>query len=210
MKTYMTALLAFLVLMGGTVPVGYAEEKAKSTPPHLEMLDHATMEKLAKLGAASEQNRILAKLIGAWDFDLKYWANKDSELQLSTGTVVNEMVLGDRFLSSKIVVMLNIGGENIPYEGWNIQGYDTIKKAYTSVLVDTMGTGMMTGAGQYNEKLKTIEEKGSFTHPLIDKQRKYRSELQFTSDDTYKQTLFIPDNSGKEFKVLEIEYRRQR
>jgi hypothetical protein len=209
MKKYFTALLAFFVLIGGVVSDGYAEEKIR-TAPRVGMLDDATMGKLSKLGAPSEQHHILSALIGAWDYDLKYWEKKDSEPQLSTGTIVNEMILGGRFLSGKTNVILNIGGQNIHYEGWSILGYDTIKKAYTSVLVDTMRTGMITGAAQYNEKLKTLEEKGHFTHPLMDKERAYRSELQFTSDDTHKRTVFITDKSGKEFKVLEIEFRRRR
>ena len=209
MKNYMTAVLAFLVLMGGSVHAEYAEEKAKVAPPPNEMLEGATMEKLAKLGAASEQHRILETLAGAWNFDLKYWTNKDAEPQLSTGTVTNEMILGNRFLSGKIAMILNIGGENIHYEGWNIQGYDTIKKAYTSVLIDKIHTGVTTGAGQYNEKLKTLEEKGHFTHPLMDKEGTYRSELQFTKDDAYKQTVFIAGKSGKEYKVLEIDFSKQ-
>ena len=209
MKNYFTVLLALFVLIGGISSDGYAAEKNRTTL-RLEIVDDATMEKLSKLGGPSEQHRILSALIGAWDYDLKYWEKKDSEPQLSTGTIVNEMILGGRFLSSKTNVILNIGGQNIPYEGWSIIGYDTIKKVYTSVLVDTMRTGMMIGTAQYNEKLKTLEEKGHFTHPLIDKERAYRSELQFTTDDTYERTVFITDSSGKEFKVLKIEFRRQR
>jgi len=208
MKKYMTALLALLVLTGGSVSYAHAAEKAKEPPTRFEKLDEATMEKMAKLGAAHEENRILASLIGTWDFDLKFWSSKDAEPQLSTGTVTNEMVLGNRFLSGKMMVVLNIGGENVPYEGWSLEGYDTFKKAYTSVMVDKVHTGITTGTGQYDEKSKTLEQKGSFTHPLLDKERKYRSVLEFTEGNAYKRTVYIADKSGKEFKLLEIDYRR--
>lgn len=208
MKKYMTALMTFLVLAGISLGV-HAQEKAAAFPP-LERMDTAAMEKLAKLGVAHEQNRILASLIGTWDFDLKYRSGKDAEPQLSTGTVTNEMVLGNRFLSSKMIVVLNIGGENIPFEGWGFEGYDTASKAYTSVMLDKLHTGITTGAGQYDEKARTLEQKGSFTHPLRDKEGKYRSVLEFTSDDTYKRTVFITGKDGKEFKLLEIDFRKQR
>jgi len=210
MKNYMTAVLAFIVLMGAGVPNGYAGEKAAARAPRIEMLDDATMTKMRKLGMADEQNRILASIVGAWDFDLHFWSKEDSDPQFSTGTAANEMIFDNRFLSSKMLVILNIGGETIPYEGWSLEGYDTIRKAYTSVLIDKMHTGITTGAGQYNEKTKTLEQKGSFTHPLIDRESRYRSELEFTSDDTYKRTVYITGKDGREFKALEIDFRRQR
>ena len=187
----------------------YAEEKHVSAP-RIEMLDDATMDKLVKLPEPSAPHQMLSSLIGTWYYTIKYWTKEGADAQISTGLITNEMILDGRFLSSKTSLLLNIGGQYIPYEGWGILGFDTIKNIYTSVWVDTMRTGMMTGTGKYNEQLKAIEEKGFFTHPLIKKEQAYRSELQFTSDDIHKRTVFITDKSGKEFKVLEIEFSRQR
>ena len=199
-------LFALLFLTYGATP-GYAAKKAGNVP-HIELLSKATMQKLIEKGSPSEQHQILASLSGIWDYDLKYWSKKGSEPQLSNGTVDNKMVLGDRFLSSKINIILNIGGQSIPYEGWLFLGYDTIKKAYTSILIDTMHTGITEGEGQYNRKTKTLVEKGMFTHPLMDKEHTYRSEIQFTNSNTYKETVFIKDSGGKEFKVLELDFHR--
>jgi hypothetical protein len=207
MKTYFFAFLALVIAT--SIPLtAHAVEVTKSKAK-IELLDEAAMQRLGGRGTSSTQHEILPALVGDWSFDLKYWSKKDAEPQLSMGTVKNEMVLGDRFLSSKASVMLNIGGQNIPYEGLYLLGYDTIKKSYTSVLADTMHTGITTGLGQYNEKLKTLDGKGSFTNPLMDKEHAYRSELQVEGSDTYKLTFFIPDIAGKEFKVLELSFRRK-
>jgi hypothetical protein len=192
------------------VQAAHKAQATARTAQRVEILNAATMKELEKQGAPSEQHRLLSSLAGKWAFDLKYWAKKDAEPQLSTGTATNEMVLGDRFLSSKIFAMLNFDGQVLPYQGWNILGYDTVTKSYTSVLLDTMRTGMAIGSAQYDGKLKTLKESGHFTFPLIGKERTYRSEIQLIDDNSYKQTVFIADGSGKEFKVLELDFRRPR
>ncbi|OIN85547.1 MAG: hypothetical protein AUJ12_09030 [Alphaproteobacteria bacterium CG1_02_46_17] len=201
--------LPLFFLMITFISHAYAEEK-HVTAPRIEMLGDDTMKKLLQYGESTEQRQMLTSLVGEWDYDLKYWTNKNSEPQFSTGSVVNEMILGDRFLSSKTSVILNIGGQSIPYEGWGVLGYDTTKNAYTSVWVDTLSTGTTVGIGQYNKKTNTLEEKGRFTFPLLKNEQEYRSELELTNDETHKKSIFISDNSGKEFKVLELEFRRKR
>lgn len=209
MKFCFSLLLMMPFLMGGFVSDGYAAEKAKISP-HIEFLDKETMQKLAKPGTALEDpHHILPMLMGAWDFDLKYWSGKDDGAQTSTGTVTNETVMGGRFLSGKANIILNIGGQNIPYEGWTLFGYDGVRKQYTSVLLDSLYAGMTVGSGQYNEKTKTLEEKGSFADPVTGKERTYRSELQFVNADSFKRTVYVSGASG-EFKVLEMDFRRKR
>ena len=204
-KIILTCVCVSALLMGGSFSGAYAAETSRPTT-RIELLTKDSIKKLAKI---DEEHSILPALSGNWDFDLKYWSNKDSEPQLSTGTATNEMILGGRYLSSKANVVLNIGGQNIPYEGHYILGYDSVKKSYSSALVDTMHTGVTTGVGHYNEKSKTLEAKGSFSHPVIGKERVYRFELQMTNDDGYRQTVFMDDDSGKEFKVLEMDFRKK-
>lgn len=147
--------------------------------------------------------------MGTWYYDLKYWAKEGAAPQVSSGTMINEIALGERFLSSKTALILNIGGQNIPYEAVGFLGYDTAKKAYISVWLDTMRTGVMTGEGQYNEEKRTITEKGSFRHPLIEKEQAYRSEVQFIDDNTHKRTIFLIGRSKADFKVIEMEFQRR-
>ena len=208
MKTYFFAFFVLLIFVSNIPSIPFAAESERQIP-HISLLNKSTMEDLTRFGAPSEQHRILSSLIGNWDYDLKYWQKKDAEPQISSGSASNEMVMGGRFLSSKANASLNIGGQAIPYEAWHLLGYDTIKKSYTSILIDTMHTGITTSVGQYNEKLKRLEEKGTFTHPLLDKERTYRSELTLEGSDAYKQTIFIFDNVGKEYKVVELSFRRK-
>ena len=206
MKKHLLVLPVVCILVLAISPNGYAANKAPTTS-HIELLDKATMEKLVIVEAPANQH-FLSDLMGDWDFDLKYWSKKDADWELSTGTATNEMILGGRFLSSTLRTVLNIGGNTIAYEARSFLGYDAGRKSYTSTLIDTLHSGVTTGSGQYNEKTKSLEEKGTFTNPAIGKERGYRSELQITGAG-YKRTVFITDTAGQEFKVLEIDFRRK-
>jgi len=207
MKNYFAALLALLFFAGSfAFPVQAGQESSKA--PQIKLLEDVTLKKLTKAEEPAEQHRMLSTLSGTWHYNLQYWTDENAEAQTSSGLMTNEMVLGEKFLSSKTVLIINAGGQNIPYEGWGLLGYDAAKKVFTSVWADRGQVGMITATGKYNAETKTIEEKGSFTHPLLEKEQTYRSELQFTENDTYKRTIFIVGASGKEFKVLEAAFSR--
>lgn len=207
MRTIYTIIIAVLLFSGASLSLALAEDKKPSTA-QIEMLDIKQLEKARKAAEPAEQQSILAALGGKWLFDLNFYSKKGADAQLSNGRVENEMILGGRFLSSKMDLILNVGGESLSYQGLNVIGYDNIKKVYTSTLIDNMRTGIANGEGKYDEKNKTLEIKGRLNHPLFDKERAYRTIIQFFDDNKYTQTIFMADKSGGEFKLIEIEYHR--
>ena len=208
MKKYF-AVLGGLFILTGISSFGHAEDKSKATTAKIEMLDDEVMEKLTKAAEPTEQHQLLSALAGRWYYEVRYWTKEGADPQISTGITTNEMILGGRYLLTKTSLILNVGGQNIPYEGHGMLGYNPVENTFTSVWADSMHTGFVTSNGQYNEKSKTIEEKGSFTHPLMAGRQAYRSTLQFTDDGTYKRTFFITGKSGREFKAVEITYERR-
>ena len=203
------ALLAVLMTSTGVTSAA----QAKGNPGdimQIEKLDDASVKKLQQLAAPTAQHQMLASLAGTWNFTASFWVNENADPQMSGGAMTNEMAVGGRFLSSKTTLILNVGGQNIPYEGWGLLGYDSASNVFTSVWADTLHSGMITGTGKYNEKQKTIEEKGRFTLPLTGKEQSYRSELQREGDDAYRRTIFTTGASGREFKVVDIEFKRRK
>lgn len=209
MRNNLFSLLFLAVFVCGAMAAQAQEKTEARKPPEVRILENAVIDKLAKSAEPAEQQQLLAGLEGKWYYDLKYWDKEGAEPQTSSGMMVNQMVLGGLFLQSETTLLLNIGGQNISYAGRGMLGYDAAKKAYTSVWADNMNTGIITGTGTYDEKLNAIEEKGVFMNPLIGKERAYRSVLQLSDDGTYKRTLFIAGDSGKEFKAIEITFERR-
>lgn len=209
MKNLILAVLMVVMIGVSGLQRVQAEDGKAPVVPHVELIDDATMKKILAATEPSEHMRVLSPMIGKWYYELKYWAKKDADPQLSSGLVDNQMMFGGRFLSSQLNLILNIGGQNIHYEGTNFIGYDAVKGVFVTALLDTMHTGIVIGEAQYDEEKKTLQEEGRFTHPLIGKEQDYLSELHFNSEDTYTRTIRITDSAGQEFKMLEIEFRRR-
>lgn len=170
----------------------------------------ASFQKMKQRGRASDSDNtaILAPLAGEWNYVATFWANADAEGARSDGTTTNEMVLNDRFLASSVVGVLNIDGKAAPIKGQGMIGYDSTKKAFTSVWADTLSPGMMLGKGSYDSKTKSIKETGQFINPLTGTQDNFSSQIDFTGPRTYKKTLYVVGKSGKQTKLMEIEYTR--
>ena len=208
MKFFWTALLVLFSFTAGNVSQSFAEERI-TTPPQIDLIDDAIMEKLLQASEASEQSQLLIPLEGTWYYEFKYWVRDDAEPQISSGTATSEMILNGKYLLTKTNLILNIGGQNIPYGGWGLLGYDELKKSYVSVWADNLHAGFITGSGHYDEKQNAIEQKGSLKNPLDTKDRSYRSVIQFIDSENYTQTFFIIGNSRKEFRTIEVNFERK-
>lgn len=213
MKKHKSLLFVFPILACVVLTPVYASENVKDQkqaeaykPP-----GHAILEKMMERSMPSEKtgHSILPRLSGTWNYSASFWTDSKTEPQKTMGTVTNEMIMDGRFLSSDSLGTLSIGGSTVDAKSRGLIGYDTVKKAYTSVWVDTLGSGMMIGQGKYDEKEKVIKETGKFTDPLDGVEKTFRSELRFSDDGSYKRTIFTANKAGKEAKLMEIEYTRK-
>jgi hypothetical protein len=209
-----TAAPAYVAALAGEDPVHeHGAQKARShatTAPQL--LDESVVKKMLDSGKPSEANhfKILALLSGDWYYKAAVWAVPGAEPRWTTGTITNQMVMENRFLSSKVGGFLDLGGQKVLLTGQGFLGYDNAKKSFTSVWIDTMTTGTMIGAGQYDKKDNAIKETGQFTNPLTGREEGFRSELKFTDEENYKRTIFVIGKSGKESKLMEFDYSKRR
>jgi len=207
MKKFVAVVSTLSVLVGGVITPVYADKASPNTKDIV--FSAAAIEEMTKLGMPSKMHEVLAPLIGTWEYTVTVWMSPEAKPEQSTGTSVNELILGGRFVSSKVTGILRMGDNFVPFEGQGLIGYDNTKKEFTSTWIDTMGTGIMVGSGKYDEKEKSIKETGHFTSPMKDGEQKFRSELQFTSADTYKYIMYTSEKGGKELKNMEIEYKKK-
>jgi uncharacterized protein DUF1579 len=225
-KKYKALLFTLSVLACVMVAPGYVPALAGQDPVHERgsqkphshattaspLLDESVVRKMLDSGKASEANHVnvLGQLAGDWYYTAAIWAVPGAEPRRTTGTVTNQMVMENRFLSSKVGGFLDLGGQKVLLTGQGYLGYDNSKKSFTSVWFDTMTTGMMIGGGQYDKKDNAIKETGQFTNPLTGREERFRSELQFTDAENYKRTIFVIGKSGKESKLMEFDYSKRK
>ena len=98
-----------------------------------------------------------------------------------------------------------------PFEGIAVTGYDNLREEYESIWIDNMGTGIMKSTGSYDAKKKTIHLSGNFSCPMTqEKNRWNRSEWKRNNKNKYTYTSYQKGPDGKEFKAMQITYRREK
>ncbi len=192
----MMMVFSMVLLLGSTVQAAEAEVPAA---------DPAAMQKMQALMSPGEAHKALEAFTGKWTYTGKFWMTPDSEAQEMTGTAVNEMIYGGRFLKQEFEGPWM--GQT--FNGLGFTGYDNIKGEYISIWIDSMATGIMTAAGDYNPDRKKLSLSGENSCPLTgEKDRKGRSDWTVTDADhnTYASYSYTPE--GQEYKVMEINYTR--
>lgn len=173
-----------------------AEEKAK----HDEM-----MAKWMAYATPNENHKVLEQLAGNWDTSMKVWMPGKETAEESTGTSSIQTIMGGRFIQQ------TFAGTHMgqPFEGIGITGYDNQKKKYQSIWIDNMGTGMMTSTMNYDAAAKTFSEEGSFSCPMKGEDLNYRAVIKIIDETHYSYEMFTTDETGKESKMMEIQYTRK-
>lgn len=142
----------------------------------------------------------LAKGVGEWNHTLKMWMAPDATPTESTATSKSEMILGGRYLAEQVTGDMM----GMPFEGHALTGYDNAKKKYFTAWIDNMGTGLMTGWGDWDEATTSITFRGEFTDPTDGQDKPYRQVVKRVSDDHRIMEMYMLAPDGTEFKSMEI------
>lgn len=182
----LSALSGILCLFATNVP---AQEKKDKDDP------------FAKMPKPGAEHKLLESLTGTWDCKVKFWMGP-GEPELSTGTVVREMILDGRYLHEKIIGK-PAGRE---YHARGVIGYNVNKKKYLTAFVDNFGTGIETTTGTYDAATKTFTYLGKSDHGEMGGKVKTRDTLKIVSDSEQVMEMYrTPDKKGgTEMKVMEI------
>ena len=181
-------------------------EQVKPIQPPMSPEKQAAMEAMQKLGSPSEGHTALEPLAGTWTYTAQMWMSPGAPPDSMTGTAVNTVIFGGRFLKQEITGQAE-GWP--PFEGVGFTGYDNIRKEYQTVWFDNMNTSMMRGAGQFNASTKTLSDEGDFSCPMTgEAHRWYRATwtVMDANHTTYESYSKTPE--GQEFKSMEIHYTR--
>jgi hypothetical protein len=96
-----------------------------------------------------------------------------------------------------------------PFEGHGVQGYDSSKKKYVGVWVDSMADYMFPYEGTYDTAAKTWTSMGT-AKDMEGKPLKVIMKTVIKDADHYTFTMRHPDPSGKEMEAVKIEYTRKK
>jgi hypothetical protein len=174
--------------------------------PNAKPMDTAMMNAWMKSATPGDMHAMLAKDDGEWEGEVTHWMDPAAPAEKSKSYASNKMIMGGRFQMSEHSGCF--GG--MPFEGISLVGYDNLKKVFVSNWIDNMGTMMMHLEGPYDATTKTIRLTGTCTNPMNGAPMKMREEFTYVDENTQKMTMYGPDMTGKEFKTMEIVYKRKK
>lgn len=201
MKLFTFACMSVLLAGPMSRPLFANEPSADDAAKKQEM-----METWKKYSTPGKGHKIFASMVGKWKYTSRMWESAEAKPEESTGTSTMKTIMGGRFLQhdTKGKAM------GMPFVGMGIMGYDTVKESYDSLWLDSMSTGMMRGTGTFDDATQTLKDSGSFSCPMAkDKVMTFRSEWKITDKNNMVYTMWTPDKDGKEFKMMEITYKRK-
>lgn len=204
-RLFFSVLFLVVLFVAGAVNVLSQEEPAEKAAPPMDTQHAESMAKWQEYAMPGDAHKALEPFVGNWDYVVSWWMTPDSEPEKSTGKSEVKWIMGGRFLK-QTAKGSSMGQE---FQGMGVMGYDNASKQYKGVWIDNMGTGIMTSTGSYDPAKKTFEEKGTYTDPM-DGEKSYRGVTTIVDADKYTYEMYVSGADGKEMRVMEIVYTRQK
>ncbi len=206
----MRAMMRLMVVVSAlALGMGVASaEVAKTAQPTGDPAKEAAMAAMIQYGTPGEQHKALEPFVGTWNYTLSWQMSPEAPSESMAGVTTTSWIFGGRFLKQDVTGPAAAEGQP-SFEGIGFVGYDNIRKEYTSIWFDNMGTGIMLAAGQYDAATTTLTEEGSMSCPMTgESHRWFRSAWKIVDENhnTYETYTRTPD--GREFKSMEIQYTR--
>ena len=151
-----------------------------------------------------EHERLQA-LIGNWKAETRAWRRPDAPVEEGKGTMSNFWMLDGLFVGQEY----KSRAQRPKYQGLGALGYDSIRKVYTSVWLDTASTSIYTAIGSCDVSGNVFTLEGGCQDPVTGKPVKCRSITRIVDSKKYTFELFQEGSDGKVFKTLDISYTRE-
>ena len=146
-----------------------------------------------------EDHAQLAKSVGKYDVTGQYWMGPDGPAMPWTAKAERKMILGGRYLQETMTA--DFMGQ--PFEGWLIQGYDTVAKEHFTIWMDSTSPIVATSRGKAVDGV--LKMTGDGPDQMTGQPKKTKSEIREEGDKVML-TMWdvLPD--GKSFKSMELTY----
>lgn len=156
--------------------------------------------------SASPEHIEMAREVGTWDAETKFWMTPNADPVTSKGVETNEM-FGDFWLISKFKG--DIGGA--PFEGRMQLGYDPVEKKYVGTWIDTMTPYVSRMSGNYDVESHTLKLVSKARDPQSGEIKTSTMVSKYIDADTKEFTMYDggPDEEDP-VKMMQITYKRRK
>jgi hypothetical protein len=184
-----------ILIAGLLVATGTVRPQEKADKPAT-----AEMQEWMKLTLPGEHHKHLEALAGKWNLVVKFKAEPEAAWEESKGMADYKPILGSRFVAEN--AQCEVFGQ--PFEWMGFLGYDNHKKKHIAVWVDNFGTGTEYAEGECDLAGQVITYLGEQEDPQTGGKSKYKWVITVESNDKMMIEMYQIDDTGKEFKNMEI------
>jgi hypothetical protein len=165
------------------------------------------MKACADAATPGKMHEVLAKHAGTWKGACAMTMGPGGETSKSDVSLTATPIMDGRYL--KVEWSGEMPGMG-PYKGEGTYGFDNVSQKFVATWIDSMSTGIMSGAGELSADGKAITWTYSFNCPITKSQMKMREIETMTSDTTKTIEMIGPDpKTGKEYKMMSVELKKQ-
>ena len=155
--------------------------------------------------ATTAEHERFAPFVGTFAATVTMWMGP-GEPSVTTGTMVNTLELGGRFLHQVYQ------GDPAPgpfgdFAGRGYWGYNTTAQCYEGFWIDSVCTFFQIETGHVDDSGTTWEMHGTMTHPETGDSMSKRSVITLVNENEHVMEMFF-DFGGQETKTMEIRYTR--
>ncbi len=154
-----------------------------------------------EFASPGREHEYLKRFEGSWKAKTKFWMAPNTPPQESEGTMTSKLILGGRFIQANYEGQTPWG----EFSGMAIDGFDRIRKKYTGIWMDSMGTIMMVFEGDLKGDVRTM------TCDYIDptgKPSKMKGVTTIVSENEHKYESWAEAPNGDSFQNMEMIYTR--
>lgn len=199
------AMACAAVVVSQEQPTTQPGARVRDTPTTGESAE-SQIERWARHATPGKDHQLLEQMVGRWETVTTYRQEAGSPPVQARGRCARKWILDRRFVQEE----LDGGMLGLPFRGVGAYGYDAFERKYTSVWMDTTSTAITTYLGVYDEERKIVNFTGVYGDPWTGEKRPVRGVTRLESPDRQVLELYMPKPGGGEFKMLEIEYRREK
>lgn len=151
------------------------------------------------------EHELLKKDVGTWDAKVKSWNAPDAQPIETAAVEKNEMLPGGLWLLTRFDGAFG----DLKFFGVGQTGYDPESKKYIGTWIDNMNPYIMVTKGTYDAATKTMTATGEMREPGNPQPVPLKNVSRYVDDNTRNFAMYATGADGKEWKMLEITYKRR-
>jgi hypothetical protein len=186
-----------------------APAKPSATQPEHKLpagWTEADMQACTEAGTPGKMHEHLTADVGTWTGKSKMWMAPGAEVMESECTYTITSVMDGRYTRAEMNGEMPGMGT---FNGFGLNGYDNVAQKFQSTWIDNHSTGIMFGTGELSPDGKVLTWRYTYNCPITKKPAVLREVDTRTGDNTRKLEMYGNDpKSGKEFKMMEIQFTR--